>query len=124
MRISSIALGCVALAAIPTSASAKCHFDFMRFRFAGESSTSNASASSGQACGVRLTGQRMSGIDIGQQPAHGSVTSTGSSGDYRVTYTSKAGYKGPDSFSFVVHGIFFRNNLPGITTQTINVDVQ
>lgn len=102
-----------------TQASA-CNFVNFRFFFGTDSET-DMTARSGERCSMPLiTGGRASysGIRI-SRPARGGAARADSSG---VTYQSRPGFKGPDSFAFTVSGTTpFRT---GSTTVEVRVLVQ
>jgi hypothetical protein len=97
-----------------------CNFVNFRFFFGTDSET-DMTARSGEPCSMPLiTGGRASysGIVI-TRPARGGTARADSSG---VTYRSKPGYKGVDSFAFSVSGTTpFRT---GSTTVEVRVTVQ
>jgi hypothetical protein len=97
-----------------------CNFVNFRFFFGTDSET-DMMARSGEPCSIPLiTGGRASysGIVI-SRPARGGRARADSSG---VTYQSKPGFKGADSFAFTVSGTTpFRT---GSTTVEVRVTVQ
>jgi len=97
-----------------------CNFVNFRFFFGTDSDT-DMQVRSGEPCSIPLvTGGRASysGIVI-SRPARGGTARADSSG---VTYRSKPGFKGADSFAFTVSGTTpFRT---GSTTVVVRVVVQ
>jgi hypothetical protein len=97
-----------------------CNFVNFRFFFGTDSDT-DMTVRSGQPCSMPLiTGGRASysGIRISRQ-ARGGTARADSSG---VTYQSRPGYKGPDSFAFTVSGT--NPHRTGSTTVLVRVTVQ
>ncbi len=97
-----------------------CNFVDFRFFFGTDSDT-DMQVRSGQPCSMPLiTGGRASysGIVI-SRPARSGTARAGSSG---VTYQSKPGYKGADSFAFTVSGT--NRFVSGRTTVEVRVTVQ
>jgi len=109
------------LAGSATSAAAECSVAPWRFMF-GQGTSANMTVSSGAPCSLTIawTGGATSiqGVRISASPGNGSA----SAGSTRVTYRSKPGYRGPDSFAFAISG---RNNAgPGIATVQVSVNVR
>jgi hypothetical protein len=99
----------------------KCHYDLFRAYYDGATSTSEGTADSGKACAIHLSG-KITSIEVTKQAQHGTAAWTGSLAEDRVIYTSKAGYKDPDTFTIAVHGV--RKGYEGVSYQTLNLDVQ
>jgi len=113
-------LATVLLMILGVAEASACNFVNFRFFFGTDSET-DMTVRSGQSCSMPLiTGGRASysGILI-SRPARGGTARADASG---VTYRSKAGYRGPDSFAFTVSGTTpFRT---GSTTVVVRVAVQ
>lgn len=115
-----LALAVVLLTSAGTVEASGCNFVNFRFFFGTDSQT-DMLARSGEPCSMPLiTGGRASysGIVI-SRPARGGTARAGSSG---VTYQSKPGYKGADSFAFTVSGATPFGS--GQTTVEVRVAVQ
>src|SRR6478735_2071182 len=115
----SFVLLAILLTSFGTADASACSFVNFRFFFGSDSSTDMA-ARSGQPCSMPLvTGGRASysGIVI-SRPARGGTARADSSG---VTYQSRPGYKGPDSFAFTVSGT--TPHRTGSTTVQVRVAV-
>jgi len=115
-----LALAVVLLTSAGIVEASACNFVNFRFFFGTDSET-DMSVRSGQPCSMPLiTGGRASysGIRISRQ-ARGGAARADSSG---VTYQSRPGFRGPDSFAFTVSGTTpFRT---GSTTVEVRVTVQ
>jgi len=113
-------LATVLLMVLGVAKASACNFVNFRFFFGTDSET-DMTVRSGQPCSMPLiTGGRASysGIVI-SRPARGGTARADSSG---VTYQSKPGFKGADSFAFTVSGTTpFRT---GSTTVVVRVAVQ
>jgi hypothetical protein len=99
---------------------AACNFVNFRFFFGTDSDT-DMTARSGQPCSMPLiTGGRASysGIVISRQARAGRARADSSG----VTYQSRPGYTGPDSFAFTVSGT--NPHTTGSTTVVVRVQVQ
>ena len=97
-----LALAVLFLTSAGLGEAAACNFVNFRFFFGTDSNT-DMTARSGQPCSMPLiTGGRASysGIVISRQARAGRARADSSG----VTYQSKPGYKGPDSFAFTVSG--------------------
>src|ERR1041384_1000301 len=97
-----LALAVLLLMGAGVAEASACSFVNFRFFFGTDSET-DMTVRSGQPCSMPLiTGGRASysGIRI-SRPARGGMARADSSG---VTYQSRPGYKGPDSFAFTVSG--------------------
>lgn len=109
------------LMATAGTAAAACQVD--RFGFGpGETSRTTMSVSSGQSCGVIVhagPNSRFDSVAIAARPRNGSLESRSGVG---VTYRSRAGYRGPDSFSFTITGRMARGT--GTATIAVSVNVQ
>jgi hypothetical protein len=115
-----LVLAAVFLTSVGIADASACNFVNFRFFFGTDSST-DMQARSGQPCSMPLiTGGRASysGIVI-SRPARGGTARADSSG---VTYQSKPGYKGADSFAFTVSGTTPIRT--GRTTVEVSVTVQ
>ena len=116
----SFVLLAILLTSFGTADASACSFVNFRFFFGSDSSTDMA-ARSGQPCSMPLiTGGRASysGIVI-SRPARSGTARADSSG---VTYQSKPGYRGADSFAFTVSGT--NPHVRGRTTVEVRVTVQ
>jgi len=115
-----LVLAAVFLAGAGIVEASACNFVNFRFFFGTDSDT-DMQVRSGEPCSIPLvTGGRASysGIVI-SRPARGGTARADSSG---VTYRSKPGFKGADSFAFTVSGTTpFRT---GSTTVVVRVVVQ
>ena len=115
-----LALAVLLLTSAGVAEASACNFVNFRFFFGTDSDT-DMTVRSGQPCSMPLiTGGRASysGIVI-SRPARGGTARADSSG---VTYQSRPGFKGPDSFAFTVSGTTpFRT---GSTTVVVRVSVQ
>jgi len=97
----------VALLLIPASAQAadgQCRIGSM-WVMPNSDGIATLTAPSGKRCGVMGQlqtggGSNFRGVTIKTQPANGKATSSGT----RVFYQSKPGYRGSDSFIFVIQG--------------------
>jgi hypothetical protein len=115
-----LALAVLLLTGVGIAEASACNFVNFRFFFGTDSET-DMTARSGESCSMPLiTGGRASysGIRI-SRPARGGTARADSSG---VTYQSRPGFRGPDSFAFTVSGTTpFRT---GSTTVEVRVLVQ
>jgi len=106
------------LVAAAGTAAAECQVD--RFSFGpGQTTETGMSVGSGQSCGVIVYAgarSRFDSVAIVARPRNGSLVPRSGVG---VTYRSKPGYRGPDSFSFTITGQMTR----GAGTATIRVSV-
>ena len=115
-----VALAAVFLATLGVLEASACSTVRFRFTFGSETSTVMHVAS-GKPCAIPLrTGARstFSGVTI-SAPARNGSASASSSG---VTYQSKPGFKGADSFAFTVSGT--NASGPGKATVQVAVTVQ
>ena len=115
-----LALAVLLWAGVGMAEASACNFVNFRFFFGTDSETDMV-ARSGERCSIPLiTGGRASysGFVISRPPRGGTARATSSG----VTYQSKPGFKGPDSFAFTVSGTTpFRT---GSTTVAVRVIVQ
>ena len=115
-----LALAVLLLTSAGIAQASACNFVNFRFFFGTDSDT-DMTTKSGQPCSMPLvTGGRASysGIVI-SRPPRGGTARADSSG---VTYQSRPGYKGPDSFAFRVSGTTPHGT--GSTTVEVRVVVQ
>jgi hypothetical protein len=115
-----LALAVLLLTSAGIAEASACNFVNFRFFFGTDSDT-DMTARSGQPCSMPLvTGGRASysGIRISRQ-ARGGTARADSSG---VTYQSRPGFRGPDSFAFTVSGT--NPHVTGSTTVVVRVQVQ
>ena len=75
-------------------------------------------ARAGKPCSIRLryTSGTSERVGIAQRPSHGTATASGQ----RVTYVSRSGYVGSDSFVYTRHG---RDKWGGSSVKTVRVAV-
>jgi len=119
-KMRRVILATVFLAGMGVVEASACNIVRFRFIFGSDTSTVML-VGSGKACSIPLrTGSRstFSGVAV-SAPARNGTASAGSSG---VTYRSKPGYKGADSFAFTVTGTNSRG--PGKSTVQVAVTVQ
>jgi len=94
----------VALAAAPQQAFAYCAVAPFYFPYFGSNTSTTMDANSGQPCAIDASSggtAYMQSVTVAARPRHGSV----SIGDgFVVTYQSRRGYTGPDSFAYAVRG--------------------
>ena len=115
-----LALAVLLLTSAGLGESAACNFVNFRFFFGTDSDT-DMTTRSGQPCSMPLiTGGRASysGIVISRQARAGRARADSSG----VTYQSRPGYTGPDSFAFTVSGT--NPHTTGSTTVVVRVQVQ
>jgi len=118
MRRLALAVALLVIAGIAEASA--CNFVNFRFFFGTDSDT-DMTARSGQPCSMPLvTGGRASysGIVISRQARAGRARADSSG----VTYQSRSGYKGPDSFAFTVSGT--NPHTTGSTTVEVRITVQ
>ena len=115
-----LGLACLVLVASAAEVSARCSVP--RFQFFGNQTVdAYMTVSSGDPCSIRLrtsSGPNHS-TEIVQRPSNGGVT-TGA--PHRVVYRSRAGYVGPDTFTFAWRGLDTRNS-PSVRTVRVQVTV-
>src|SRR5438128_1283871 len=115
-----VALATVFLMTLGVFEASACNTARFRFTFGSDTSTV-MTVGSGKPCAIPLrAGARstFSGVSI-SAPARNGTARAGSTG---VTYQSKPGYKGADSFAFTVSGTNTRG--PGKSTVQLTVNVQ
>jgi len=121
MRLLTVTVALLGLSA--SSALADCQWARFSFKM-GQDMSATASAISGVACKLRVRNGRdttFTSFKVATQPAHGHVE-VANDGYYYWLYTSKAGYKGPDSFVGVVVGT--GTQFSGTSHISVSVDVQ
>jgi Big-like domain-containing protein len=113
-------MGLVLALGVPASAQAACYTSRFSF-FPGMNTSAMMQAPSGKSCGaiVHAAGQsRFDSVRVTVPPANGTAVSRQGVG---VTYRSKPGFKGQDSFTFTVTGRMRRGE--GTATIRMNVTV-
>lgn len=104
MRTILCAIAVLVMPTVASAAGGKCHIGQF-WVVPNSDGTATLTAPSGKRCGVMGqlqtgAGSTFRGVTIKTQPVNGKATSSGT----RVFYQSKPGYRGSDSFVFVIQG--------------------
>jgi hypothetical protein len=111
----------VALTGAPQQAFAYCAFTRVNIPYFGSNAITTMNADSGQPCTIdgRAGGTAyMQSVTVAARPSHGSV-SIGAG--FVVTYRSRPGYRGPDSFAYAVRGSAPSGTGTSIVRVSVNV---
>jgi hypothetical protein len=116
-----VGLACLLLLALCVEASARCSVPRIP-TFDNQTSHGNMSADSGKPCRIRFSSSSgpMSSVEIVQRPSSGTLTTDGLMG---VTYRSRAGYTGSDSFIYARKGLT-KAGTPSTRTVQVSVTVR
>jgi len=121
MTVKAFGLAGLVLFALSAEASARCSVPRIR-TFDNQTSHGNMSADSSKPCRIRFGSSSgpMDRVEIVQRPTNGTVTTDGLMG---VTYRSRAGYTGSDSFTYARRGLTHAGT-PSTRTVQVSVTVR